>query len=362
MKKTLLSSLASLAIAWAFIGWSANAELDIMEVFPRNEAPTVQSFQRLLTEYSNTRWFEEDARPESQNISDNWVTFSFKKVRDDTTTEATQYRLFVSQYRVNDIMAWNDSINPADIIIKNVKWEKGNDIVNFEVNLSDGLEPSQVYYGFITPIEEYDSVWRPSAEICFNLENHVLSVWEACDSLSLLYDQSSDIEGSENQYGEGNAWEAANDEWNVDWQSDENWGWEDHGAAQTCDAGMDLANVSHTISNNRITLTWTSLWGCDVQIAIIDPTEEEYVSLWSVPMSNERFDYDMQRDWEHIFMLTNGIKEVVYKVDASRSEEVVEEWIVATPQTGPAQNMLLIVIAAIIVYGAYSVFFRKNEN
>ena len=77
-------------------------------------------------------------------------------------------------------------------------------------------------------------------------------------------------------------------------------------------------------------------------------------------MNDKKFDYKMQWDGEQNFMLTNGCKEVYYKADAKQTSEPEKE--VVPPATGPAENILYIAIAAIILYGAYVVFFRKAEN
>jgi hypothetical protein len=92
---------------------------------------------------------------------------------------------------------------------------------------------------------------------------------------------------------------------------------------------------------------------------VFDPEEEVYKSLWAVAMSDQKFEYKMQRDGEQNFRFTNGCWEVKKKFDAKRWEE---QPIKATPATGPAENILYIAIAAIVLYGAYVVFFRKADN
>jgi hypothetical protein len=132
---------------------------------------------------------------------------------------------------------------------------------------------------------------------------------------------------------------------------------QEHNAA--C-AWMNLANVTHTVNWNTITLKWTSLWdGSTVQVAIFDPDEEIYKPLWSAKMDDEKFSYEMKWDWEQNFSLTNWCKEVYYKVDAKRDTPVQP---IVPAVTGPAENILYIAIAAIILYGVYAVFFRKSEN
>ena len=68
----------------------------------------------------------------------------------------------------------------------------------------------------------------------------------------------------------------------------------------------------------------------------------------------------MQWDGEQNFMLTNGCKDLYYKADAKRWEKEPEKIVPAA--TGPAENIVYIAIAAIVLYGAYVVFFRKAEN
>jgi hypothetical protein len=76
-------------------------------------------------------------------------------------------------------------------------------------------------------------------------------------------------------------------------------------------------------------------------------------------MKDEKFEYKMEWDGEQNFMLTNGCKELYYKADAKKESEPEK---IVPPATGPAENILYVAIAAIILYGAYVVFFRKADN
>lgn len=78
-------------------------------------------------------------------------------------------------------------------------------------------------------------------------------------------------------------------------------------------------------------------------------------------MSDEKFSYTMQWNGEHNFSLTNGCKEVRYKADAAIKNDEPKP-IPSTPATGPAENILYIAIAAIIIYALYSVMSKKSEN
>ena len=122
---------------------------------------------------------------------------------------------------------------------------------------------------------------------------------------------------------------------------------------------MDLAHVSHTTRGDKVTLTWTAVDGETVDIAILNPEEEVYEKLATVKMSDEKYVYTMRWNGEQNFMLTNDCGSVKYKADAA-IEKTPEK--IVTPATGPAENVLYIAIAAIILYGAYAIFFRKSDN
>ena len=87
--------------------------------------------------------------------------------------------------------------------------------------------------------------------------------------------------------------------------------------------------------------------------------DEIFEKLATVNMSDEKYVYTMRWDGEQNFMLTNDCGEIRYKADANMSPEPEK---IVTPATGPAENVLYIAIAAIILYGAYTIFFRKSEN
>ena len=334
MKKTLIS-LAWVITASIFLGSFASADLFINDVFDSNGLASSDTYTRILNDYDNS-WGYSSSDATICNAVDGWVTVTSPIITDGDLYDATTYRLFLSPYRVSQLKNWND-VDMSNIIMKEYRKVEGSTEVSFDISSADGLDNDKIYYAFLLPISEYDEIWTPSNEFCFRLGNNMCVWGDACNTIGV----SNTIEVS-------NAWEhgAASDE-------------SQHGAA--C-VWMDLANVTHTVSNSVITLKWTSLWdGSTVQIAIFDPEEEIYKSLWSVSMDTEKFEYKMQWDGEQNFSLTNGCKEVYYKADASRSTPTEPEKVV-TPATWPAENILVIAIVAIALYGLYAIFFRKSEN
>lgn len=316
MKKTLLS-LAGLVIAAGF-GGIASAQLDISELFYEWTPLADNAYARALNEYGDNRWYVEGTSLDC--TSDNGVTIVSPTVEDSYFDKVELYRLFLSPYRVNQLKTSDSSVDTSKVIMKEEKATNGASEVRFNLSAAD-VDPNTVYYGFILPIDIYDKVWTPSKETCFQIANNICLQESACDTISLVD--------------------------NVD----------DHGAAKDC-VWMDMANISHTVNGDTITLKWTAVAGDVVQIAIFDQDAEVYKSLGAVKMSDEKFDYKMQWDGEQNFSLDNGCKQVYYKADAKAG---------STPEivpaaTWPAENVLYIAIAAIVLYGAYVIFFRKAEN
>lgn len=321
MKKSLLS-LAGLALVSTAFMWSVNAQLDISELFSNGAPLQDNAYSRVLNEYDSSRWYS-DAISVACDSNSSSVKITSPLVQDSDYYDVTSYRLFLSPYRI-DQLKWGDTaVNNSQVIIKEAVKAEGSNEITFNVNESDGLSPNQVYYGFVLPINDFDLVWTPTKEICFQMTNNVCLQDSACDSMV-----------------------ATNDE-----VIERHW---------TSCVWMDLANVTHVQNWDKITLKWTAVEGDVVQIAIFDKDEKMYKSLWTVKMSDEKFDYTIEKDWEQNFSLTNGCGEYRYKADAKKWEKEPEK--IVTPATGPAENILYIAIAAIVLYGAYVLFFRKAEN
>ena len=329
MKKTLLSLAGIIALS-VILWWGVNAQVEISDLF-YNGAPIVDgAYSKLLKEYDSSRWYI-NAASVSCDVS-NWVTVTSSVVEDADIDKVNIYNLFISPYRMDQIKNSDSSVDTSSIIMKKVEIVDGAANVKFEISPSD-IDSSKIYYGFISPVDMFDVVGTPSKEICFKVDSKMCLQDTACDNIVSM---------------------------TTPMPSTPTW-WdeviEQHG---TSCVGMDLANVTHVINGDTITLKWTAVDGDSVEIGVWDPEAEVYKSLWTAKMSDEKFNYKMQWDWEQNFQLTNGCKELYYKADAKRWEAKPEK--IVTPATWPAENVLYIAIAAIILYGAYAIFFRKSDN
>lgn len=322
MKKSLLSLMGIVAVS-AMVYGTVNAQSEISELF-NNWTPLVEdAYTRLLNDYDSSRWYSSTATVTCE--ANNGINISSQIVEDAAMDGVNIYNLFLSPYRMDQLKSGDPTIDTSKVIIKKVEINEWAESVDFNISDSD-VDSNTTYYGFISPVDLFDVVGTPSKEICFQLSNNVCLQDSACDSIGAL---------------------------KPTWWDDVE---EMHGAS--C-VWMDLANVTHTIKWDTITLKWTAVDGDDVQIAILDPKSEVYKNLWTVKMSDEKFDYKMQWSWEQNFVLVNGCGEYKYKADRIEGSEPEK---IVTPATGPAENILYVAIAAIVLYGAYVLFFRKSDN
>lgn len=331
MKKPLLWLVGLAALSAMFVG-IVNAEAYVSDLFSNGSPKVDNAYVQVLNNYDNTWWYSEndliwgdfaawDLRVTSPIVEDIWFD------------PATVYYLFISPYRVSQLKAWDPSVDLSKVIMKEVEITSDAENIQFTVWAS-ALDPEQAYYGFISAIDIYEGFGIPSNEICFKMSTSTYNQWEWCDAFELVMDPTSNLP--------------------EDAKSEEE---ENHGAA--C-VWMNMANITHTINWDTITLKWTAVDGDVVQIAVFDPEEAYWKSLGAVNMKDEKFAYKIQWNGEQNFMLTNGCGEVRYKADAAIKPAEPEK--VVPQRVGPADNLLYIVIAAVILYGAYVLFFRKSEN
>ena len=331
MKKPLLWLVGLAALSAIFFG-VANAELFVSDVFS-NGAPKVDNaYTQVLNNYDNTWWYSENDLIWGDFVG--WNLRVTSPIMEDIGFDnATVYFLFVSPYRIEQIKSWDPSVDTSRIIMKEVEISTDAQNVEFQI-WTPQLDSEQTYYGFLSPVDMYDGFGIPSNEICFKLSTNTYNQWEGCDAFELVMDPEAafqdDPAGSvqQEQLGAACVW-------------------------------MNMAHISHVVNGDTITLKWTAVDGDVVQVAIFDPNEEYWRSLGAVSMSDEQFTYKMQWNGEQNFMLTNGCGEVRYKADAAIKTPDPE---VVPPATWPAENVLYIAIAAVILYGAYVLFFRKSEN
>jgi len=332
MKKTLLSLTVFTTAFSVFFG--VVSALDITDVFS-NEVPLVDdAYTQVLNDYDSSWWYFNNDVVECK--SNNWsLTVTSPTIEDSGFDAATAYRLFISPYRVWDIKNWNANIDTSKIIMKEQKIESSDENVTFQIWWWE-LDPDLAYYWFILPIDIYDWIGVPSSEICFQLDQNVCMLDSACDTLDLVINPVKEPEPEVVE--------------------------ETHGAAGECSASIDLINPSYSTDGKNITLTWTAVPAGDtLDIVLLNPEEEVFEKIATVKMSDEKYVYKMRWSGVHEFRFTNECWEAKLKQKIEEGIKSEPEKIVA-PATGPAENVMYIAIAAIVLYGLYAIFFRKSDN
>lgn len=345
MKKSLLSLVAFVFGISAFAG-IANW-LSISDIF-ENGKPTVNTaYTQLLNEYSSDWWYL-DGVSLTCEIDGNNLTIVSPRIGDSIDETAPAYRLFLSPYRISQIKSGDPAVDNSKIKMIEQKVESNISEVNFKLTTND-VSDSQSYYGFITPLDMYDVVWTPSKEICFQINKNVCMLDTNCDTFDLVVNPTPEVTQEPEP-------EVVNPEVTQEPEVQD-----PEGVHPSADCvSMEFANVRHTSDGKNITLTWTDVGGGDVDIAIFNPDDEVFEKLATVKMSDERYVYKMRWNGVQNFILTNECWQSKYKADEGITEWEPEK--IVTPATGPAENIMYIAIAAIILYGAYAVFFRKSDN
>lgn len=212
-----------------------------------------------------------------------------------------------------------------------------------DIEISEGsVDPNQTYYGVVVPQDDNVIPGSYSQQFCFVFGTQEYHLGDECNTFNVpvevAYNEPADPAMEQNV------------EINVENQDDPL-----HSAADGAD--MRMANISHTVQGNTITLTWTPLEKSEnVEIKLFNETSKDYETLATVPMSQGKYEYKYdEKTQEFLFAFiprdTKGT-EVRYDVNVRHEAEVTPE-IKTVPETGPVENMLVIVAITVALYAGY---------
>lgn len=240
-----------------------------------------------------------------------------------------------------------------------INYSKGNDALNLrnellelpvystmdiegEVDIKitpDLVNSGTTYYGIVVPVDDNVLYGKHSKEFCFNFSTEKYAEGEACNT----FDNPEGIMVADTS-------EAIPTE-------------EEHDAAG---ANMALADISHTVEGKKITLTWTAVPGSDnVEIKLFDKAKADYVTLTTVPMSQEKYEYTYDENTQEFLFAfiprdSKG-KEIRYDVNV-REETDVQPEITTVPATGPVENILVMSALTVLLYAGYKLTARRKAE
>lgn len=256
------------------------------------------------------------------NISSTSITIKSPVLKDEFGDIITNYTLLYWPNTLNQLIAEPTLISTTkekNFTDQNVSWQS-----NFTMNLttSDNINPDNIYYLVSIPKDSANTLWEVSNELCFRLRDKLHWEWDEC--------------ADSNMHA---AW-----------------------------ADMSLANISHTLNGNTVTLRWIAVNGSDnVDLFLRDENAWNFNKLATVRMSAESYSFNLSKNWEHIvkFIPDNWWKEINYTFNFIWEEKVSEpEW--TAPQTTvkpvvvwPKENIIAVLIWTVLLYLVYKLVRRK---
>lgn len=199
----------------------------------------------------------------------------------------------------------------------------GDSTFTMELDTDDDIDDDTVYYVVAVPRDEAGSLWEISNEICFRLIDQVYWEGDECENTDI-------------------------DAWS-------------HWAG----ADMNLANVSHTINWDTVTLRWISIDGSDeIEIFLRDEDAGTFHKLASVDMDDESYSFDIDETGEHIvkFIPDNGGVEKNYTFNALGIDSDDDVDPVVTPVVvWPKENIIAILIGTLLIYLLYRVAKARKK-
>ncbi|HPC34206.1 MAG TPA: hypothetical protein PLP73_00965 [Candidatus Absconditabacterales bacterium] len=256
------------------------------------------------------------------NISSTSITIKSPVLKDEFGDIITNYTLLYGPNTLNQLIAEPTLISTTKE--KNFTDQNISGQSNFTMNLttSDNINPDNIYYLVSIPKDSANTLGEVSNELCFRLRDKL--------------------------HGEG------------DECADSNM----HAAG----ADMSLANISHTLNGNTVTLRWIAVNGSDnVDLFLRDENAGNFNKLATVRMSAESYSFNLSKNGEHIvkFIPDNGGKEINYTFNFIGEEKVSEPEGTA-PQTtvkpvvvGPKENIIAVLIGTVLLYLVYKLVRRK---
>ena len=134
-------------------------------------------------------------------------------------------------------------------------------------------------------------------------------------------------------------------------------------------ANPSIVSHSYTTNWNDVTIYWTDIsdwWYIDINVQ--NPTTQDWLHFGTVKISDEKFTYTKQWEWEQKIWMIPGDwwDEIKFTIESDNTEAaatptVTRTVIPAVPKTGPSGNVIWIIIATFIIFGGY-IYIKKRAD
>lgn len=267
-------------------------------------------------------WYTNDTKVSVKTITPaNLVTLESPVIKDGSGAAIMSYTVMYSQYPLTEILEKTDLLNQTKEVVITLTWSTSPFTMNITIENPD---KSKKYYFFVIPNDSRQNLGQISNE-----------VW--VDLLNQTYGDAGDPTGTTTAT---------------------------HSAA---DVDMSLAHISHTLNGNIINLTWSAIAGSKtVEIDVMKPGESLYTKVATVSMNAEKYAYTTDKNGEYVFrfIAVDCNTQVTYTVTMAWTQPATKPTpavITKVPKTGPAENMLVVLLISGLLYFGYNKFYRKTK-
>lgn len=271
-------------------------------------------------------WYTTTQKISVKEITNDRVIISSPIIKNQNNQNVTKYTIMYSEFPLTQILEDTNLLNQTKEKAFDLTWT--TDPFTIELWTGDGLDILKKYYLFVIPKDGSGNLWEVSNEMWFNI--------------------------SQKTYG---------DAWSSETYTTET----THNAAG---ADMTLANITHAINGNTITLRWIAVNGSTtIDLWVMTPGSSSFNKVATINMNDESYDFIANRNGEYIFQFIpdNWGKQVNYSVQINtatnqwESNNTTSTGITKVPKTGPKENAIIIIIAAFLGYIIYKKLYRKAK-
>lgn len=283
-----------------------------------------------------------------KDISENTITFTSPALKNESNEQITNYDVL---FGINTLGKIVDDTTLFDTLkTKKVVYTGAEAEFSFALTVEDNaLQPENIYYAYVLPKDVGEMPGAVSREFCFNLQYKVHGIGNEC---------ITKVETAKETETTKKAEEAV------------------HNAAG---ADMKLANVTHTVDGKTHLITWTAIeWSDKIEFFLLnesatDDNNTQLEKLGTADMFDQKFVFDY--DGEHSTTLSirpdNGWKEKNITLNftppvkpetpkVKTQPKKPQPTIAVVPQTGAKENMLIILIIAILGFVLYKAMRRSH--
>lgn len=299
---------------------------------------------------------------ETAEDSSNVLKIESPVLRDGKDTAVGEYHIIIGEKPIkNYIDDKRDDLKD----LRQVQIMELDEKIDLSIKESE-VTSDRSYYGIIVPVNDNIAPGDYSDEFCFDFGTLTYDIGDKCNDFGRKPEPTVTTTVEEKTEEPATTEEPTTTKEQETTEVKVALNEEDeHGAADGAD--MSMADISHSVNGNVVTLTWTAVpYSDNVEIRIFDKVNADYVTLGTVPMTAEKFNYTTKSsDGDELLFafIPRDAKGREYRYDVNvRHESDVTPEIKATPKVGPAEDFAVMLLITVALYLGYRVFASRKAS